>query len=248
MIKDLASSWPALKKWTPEYFAKKYGALKVKVYNSSFAQAGVSYMSSLKKIPFKEYLDLMTTTSTDLRIFAFNAFWQAPELREDMRFPAITEGVSRKFIFMFFGCKGSVTPMHFDPDLRHLFHTVFHGKKRVVLFPNEESRNLYKHPFNTRSYVDVDDPDFDRFPRLKNATGYQEVILPGETLFIPSGHWHYMVYEEAGFAVCTRRSHASLARRLRGYINVLVFFPIDKVMNKLFSAHWFRWKEKRAFR
>jgi len=53
VIKDLASSWPALKKWTPEYFAREFGSLQVKVYNSSFTEAGTSYMSSLKKYPLK---------------------------------------------------------------------------------------------------------------------------------------------------------------------------------------------------
>ena len=248
VIKDLASAWPAMKKWTPEYIAEKYGDLPVKVYNVSFAKAGTTYMSSLRKIPFKEYLNLMKTTAIDLRMFAFNASWQTPELTKDIGFPDIAEGFSKKMVFMFFGCKSSITPMHYDPDLRHLFHTVFHGKKRVVLFPNEESKNLYKHPFNTRSYVDVDHPDFDKFPRLRNATGYEEIVLPGETLYIPGGYWHYMVYEEAGFAVCTRCSNSSWAKTLRGYVNLLVCFPIDKIMNKFLPGQWFKWKEERSFR
>jgi len=177
VIKDLASSWPALKKWTLEFFAEKHGALPVKVYNASFARPGTSYMSNLKQMPFKEYLSLMTTTAMDLRMFAFNVRWHAPQLREDILFPELTEGFSKKFIFMFFGCKNSVTPMHYDPDLQYLLHTVFHGKKRVVLFANEESRNLYKHPFNSRSYVDVDHPDFDKFPRLKNVTGFRICVI-----------------------------------------------------------------------
>jgi len=178
VIKDMASSWPALRKWTPEYFARKYGSLQVKVYDSSFARAGTSYMSSLRKIPFGEYLDLMMTSSMDLRLFAFNIFWQAPELKLDMLWPDMTKGFSKKFIFMFFGCKGSVTQLHYDPDLPHLLHTVLYGKKRVILFSNEESKNLYKHPFNTRSYVDVDNPDLGKFPRLKYATGYRRRSSP----------------------------------------------------------------------
>jgi hypothetical protein len=248
VIKDLASSWPALKKWTPQFFATEYGSLPVKVYDSSFARSGTSYMSSLRKVPFKEYLDLMLTSSMDLRLFAFNIFWQAPELKQDILWPDMTQGFSKKFIFMFFGCKGSVTPLHYDPDLPHLLHTVLYGKKRVVLFANEESNNLYKHPFNTRSYVDVDHPDFSKFPRLQEATGYQAIIHPGETLFMPSGYWHYMVYEEAGYAVCTRCAKLPLARKLRAYFNLLVCFPIDKIMNKLTAEPWFRWKEERARR
>src|SRR4026208_2439 len=92
VIKDLASSWPALKKWTPQFFATEYGFLPVKVYDSSFARAGTSYMSSLRKIPFKEYLDLMLTSSMDLRLFAFNIFWEAPELKQDMLWPDIPAG------------------------------------------------------------------------------------------------------------------------------------------------------------
>jgi len=248
VIKDLASSWPALKKWTPQFFATKYGSLPVKVYDSSFARAGTSYMSSLRKVLFKEYLDLMLTSSMDLRLFAFNIFWQAPELKQDMLWPDMTQGFSKKFVFMFFGCKGSVTPLHYDPDLPHLLHTVLYGKKRVVLFANEESKNLYKHPFNTRSYVDIDRPDFSKFPRLQEATGYQAIIHPGETLFMPSGYWHYMIYEEAGYAVCTRCAKLPLARKLRAYFNLLVCFPIDKIMNKLTAEPWFRWKEERAWR
>jgi hypothetical protein len=246
VIKDLASTWPALRKWTPEYFLREYGSLQVKVYDRSFIRAGASYMSSLRKIPFSEYLSLMLTSSTDLRLFAFNIFWQAPELKQDILWPDLTKGFSKKCIFMFFGCKGSVTPLHYDPDLPHLLHTVLHGKKRVVLFPNEESVNLYKHPFNTRSYVDVDNPDFGKFPRLKYATGYQAVLDPGETLFMPSGYWHHMVYEEAGYAVCARCAKLPMARKLRAYANMLACFPIDKTMNKLSPKLWFRWKEKRA--
>ena len=248
VIKDMATTWPAFRKWTPEYFAKEYGSLQVKVYDESFVRAGTTYMSSLRKIPFREYLDLMLNSSMDLRLFAFNIFWQAPELKMDLLWSELTKGFSKTFIFMFFGCKGSATPLHYDPDLQHLLHTVLYGKKRVVLFSNEESKNLYKHPFNSRSYVDLDNPDFSKFPRLKYAKGYEAILSPGETLFMPSGYWHYLVYEEAGYAICTRSAELPLARKLRGYFNLLVGFPIDKIMNKLFPETWFRWKEERARR
>lgn len=191
----------------------------------------------------------MLTSSMGLRLFAFNIFWQAPELKKDILWPDIAKGFSKQFVFTFFGCKGSVTPLHYDPDLLHLLHTVLHGKKRIALFPNAESSNLYKHPFNTHSYVDVDNPDFDRVPRSKNVTGYQAMIHPGETLVMPSGYWHHMVcYEEAGYAVCVRCSHIPMAKRLRRYVNVLIKFPIDKIMNKLRPEPWFGWKEGRAQR
>jgi hypothetical protein len=248
VLKDIARSWPAFKKWTPEYFAREYGSLQVKIYDRSFVEAGASYMSSLRKMSFGDYLDFMLNSSMDLRLFAFNIFWQAPELKRDILWPPVTQGFSRKFIFMFFGCKGSVTPLHYDPDLTHIMHTVIYGTKRVILFPHEESRNLYKHPFNTRSYVDVDNPDFVKFPRLQAANGYEVILRPGETLFMPSGYWHHMVYEEAGYSVCIRNARLPLTRKLTAYRNMLVCFPIDKIMNKLCAEPWFRWKEQRAQR
>jgi len=246
VFKDLDSSWPATRKWTPQYLKQKYGDLQVKVYNASYAKPGKHYMTSLKTMPFKEYLHLVATSTEDLRLFLFDMLREAPELRGDLMLPSVADGFSKRFIFLFFGCKSSVTPMHCDVDMAYLFHTVFYGKKRVVLFPWEESKNLYKHPFNTRSYVDVDNPDFEKFPRLRSVTGYQETLYPGETLFIPSGYYHYVVYEEGGYAVSMRHPPQSLKMRLRGYINILMFLPIDKVMNKLLPNQWFRLKEKVA--
>jgi hypothetical protein len=40
---------------------------------------------------------------------------------------------------LFVGGRGSITHMHFDIDLSHIFHTQFGGKKRVLLFPFEEA-------------------------------------------------------------------------------------------------------------
>lgn len=246
VIKDLASSWPALKKWTPEYLEDQFGELEVNVYNVSFVQPGKHYMASLRKMPFREYLALIRTSSMDLRLFLFNLLREAPQLRDDIKFPSVAKGYSKRFVFMFFGCRSSFTPIHYDIDLSHIFHTVIYGKKRVVLFPPEESRNVYKHPFSTRSYLDVNHPDFDKFPRLSDATGYQATVHAGETLFIPSGYWHHVVYEDGGYGISIRCRHQLLSKRLQGYVNILVCLPIDKVMNKFFPDRWFRWKEKKS--
>ncbi|NIO09168.1 MAG: hypothetical protein GTO40_14610 [Deltaproteobacteria bacterium] len=132
--------------------------------------------------------------------------------------------------------------------MKHVLHTVLYGKKRVVLFPHEESKNLYRHPFNTRSYVDVDKPDFHRFSLLRKVKGFQAIVHPGETLFIPSGYWHYMVYEEGGYAVTVRCPNASMAKRFRGYFNIVVNFPIDMLMNRLLGKQWYAFKERQAYR
>lgn len=246
VIRDLAASWPALKKWSPHYFKEQYGQTRVRVYDASFIEPGQTYMSNVQYLSLEHYLDLVLTTSMDLRMFLYNIMSEIPELKDDIIFPPIATGFSRRFIFMFFGCRGSVTPMHYDIDMAHVFHTPIYGKKRVMLFPHGESKNLYRHPFTTRSYVDVDKPDFHTFPRLKNVKGSQVLLEPGETLFIPSGYWHHIVYEEGGYAVSLRSPHQSLAKRMEGVLNLGVMSPIDRIMNTILSDAWFRWKERKA--
>ena len=78
------------------------------------------------------------------------------------------------------------------------------GRKRITLFGPECSPRLYRHPFTVRSYVDPERPDFRRFPGLAGVEGHQVVLEPGETLFIPSGFWHHVVYEEGGYSISLR--------------------------------------------
>jgi hypothetical protein len=244
----MAKSWLALEKWTPEFFKNQHGLKQVKVYDASFVEAGKSYMSRLKTISLGDYIDQVMTCSQDLRIFLYNIKSEIPELTNDINFPELVDGLSRNFIFMFFGCKGSVTQMHFDIDMSHVFHTALYGRKTVTLFPYEQGRNLHRYPFTCRSYVDVHQPDFPRFPRLKNAEGFRVVLEKGETLYIPSGYWHHVVYDEPGYAVTFRCSSRNWSGKIHGLYNLFVMSPIDNLMNKISPQGWFDWKQQQSLK
>jgi len=149
---------------------------------------------------------------------------------------------------MFFGCKGSVTQLHFDIDMSHVLHTSILGKKTVYLFSYEQGKNLHRYPFTCRSYVDIERPDFERFPGLKGVQGYKVVLEAGETLYIPSGYWHHFVYDEPGYAVSLRCSNQTLMGKLHGYYNLFIMSPIDRLMNILSPQGWFDWKEQQALK
>ncbi len=246
ILTDLAAAWPALDKWTPDFFKRVYGNKRVKIYDPRFVVPGKRYMSNARVLPLREYMDLVMTSSTNLRMFLYNLRREIPELIEDIVFPSVTSGLSKNFVFMFFGCNGAVTQMHFDIDMSHVFHTSIYGRKTITLFPHSEARNLYRHPFTCRSYVDVHDPDLRTFPRLANAEGWRDVLEPGETLFMPAGCWHHVVYDEPCCAVSLRCASQSGRARFRGFLNLFVMSPVDRVMNRLASEQWFRWKERRA--
>lgn len=248
LIKSLAKDWPAMQKWTPEFFSRHYGSKQVKVYDASFIKPGRHYMDGVKKMAFSEYIEQVLTTNQDLRMFLYNIKSEIPDIVNDIQIPDLVDGFSRNFIFMFFGCKGSVTQMHFDIDMSHVFHTALYGKKTVTLFPYEQSANLHRYPFTCRSYVDIHKPDYRRFPGLRNAQGYQVVMEKGDTLFIPSGYWHHVVYDQPGYAVSLRCNSISLKRKLHGLYNLFVMQMIDRMMNRIASEDWYTWKELKALK
>lgn len=246
VIQDLAKSWPALNKWTPDFFRDQHGSQQVKVYDESFVEAGEHYMSKVKSIPLKEFINAVMTTSQDLRMFLYNIKSEIPTLMNDIDFPSLVDGLSKKFVFMFFGCKGAVTQMHFDIDMSHVFHTAIFGKKTITLFPFEQGKSLHRYPFTCRSYVDVHQPDFGKYPGLKDVQGYRVVLEPGETLYIPSGCWHHFVYDEASCAISLRCPSQTWQGKLQGFYNLLIMQSFDRLMNKLLPQRWFDWKKQQA--
>jgi hypothetical protein len=72
------------------------------------------------------------------------------------------------------------------------------GRRRFVLFPPEQVRNLYIGPLDRTmagqptSMVDIEAPDLAKFPRFAEAAATMQVaeLEPGDALFVPSLWWH----------------------------------------------------------
>lgn len=77
---------------------------------------------------------------------------------------------------------------------------VVSGRRRFTLFPPEQVSNLYVGPIDFTlsgqpvSMVPLKDPDFDKYPRFKDALAAAEVaeLEPGDALFIPKLWWHHV--------------------------------------------------------
>ncbi len=87
---------------------------------------------------------------------------------------------------------------HFD--LMRNIACVVAGKRRFTLFPPEQLPNLYIGPLDFTpagtplSMVPLDEPDFERFPRFRQALEAAEVaeLEAGDALYLPYAWWHHV--------------------------------------------------------
>ncbi len=81
--------------------------------------------------------------------------------------------------------------------------------------------------------MDVEHPDFEHFPGLKDAQGFKAVLEAGETLYIPSGYWHHIVYDEASCVISLRCTSQTWLGKLQGFYNLIIMSSLDHLMNKI---------------
>jgi hypothetical protein len=72
------------------------------------------------------------------------------------------------------------------------------GRRRFILFPTDQVANLYVGPIERTiagqpvSMVDLDAPDYDAFPKFRQAERHALVadLEPGDAIYIPALWWH----------------------------------------------------------
>ncbi len=95
---------------------------------------------------------------------------------------------------------GNRTRIAAHQDVPDNLACVVAGRRRVTLFPPDQLPNLYIGPLDFTpagqaiSLVDFHSPDFDRFPRFREALRHARTaeLAPGDAVFIPSMWWHHM--------------------------------------------------------
>lgn len=93
-------------------------------------------------------------------------------------------------------CNRVTVQTHFD--MSNNIACVVAGRRRFTLFPPEQVANLYIGPLEFTlagqpiSMVKLADPDFERYPRFRDALAAAQVaeLEPGDALFVPYMWWH----------------------------------------------------------
>jgi hypothetical protein len=116
--------------------------------------------------------------------------------------PGLTDQLSNDFFTdiaprLWIGNEGIVNT-HYDGSDN--LACVAAGRRRFILFPPEQTVNLYPGPLNftpagaPTSLANIDAPDFDRYPLFKKAlaSAYSAELGPGDAIFIPMLWWHHV--------------------------------------------------------
>jgi ribosomal protein L16 Arg81 hydroxylase len=234
---------PAYKKWTIDYFKEQLGDLEVDVYDNAKIKAKTTALTEGDlKMKFREFLDIIKENKpTTLRMFLFNGFKHKPELQKDFEKPEIFKGLLN-IGFLFFGGNSTSVRMHFDIDHSNVLMTQIKGRKKVVLISPEYNDFIYKIPLNTFTLVDFDNIDYEKYPAMKYAKGYEFIMHDGDSLFMPSAYWHFNSYIDGGYALSYRMMGYNLADKYNGVMNVTLRLLLDKFMTKVAKEKWTQMK------
>ncbi len=210
ILKGLVDHWPALaagrrsQTALSAYFRAMDRGTPIPVMEASLGSGGrFGYAADLREFnftkrqrPLGETLDRIERATTApgapyIAIQMLSLAAQLPDFVRDNPMPLAPPAAEPR---LWLG--GPVkTQIHNDRD--HNLACVIAGQRRFVLFPPEQVANLYIGPLDNPpplSLVDPEAPDFDRFPRFREALDVAQVahLDPGDALLMPRYWWHHV--------------------------------------------------------
>jgi histone arginine demethylase JMJD6 len=194
ILTDAISHWPALGRWSPQFFKQEYGQLSIKVDGETMTLGDlidrIEASTSEKPAPY-----LRNQLLSDWPPELLADVLPMPECTrrnwlESRLFPSRTRMAS---IEAYIGGEGARFPvLHWDGLHTHAYLMQLYGDKEYIVFSPEQTSFLYPQDGdgNISRVADVLEPDLEQFPLSDRAQGVRFELHPGETLFVPSGWWH----------------------------------------------------------
>ncbi|GMN09766.1 hypothetical protein MTsPCn9_18090 [Croceitalea sp. MTPC9] len=250
VIERYIQDWPAYSKWNLEYIKEVAGDKEVPLYDDRPVKHDEGFNEPHAKMKMADYVDLLKSKPTKFRIFLWNVIKEVPVLQKDYKYPDFGLKLMKGLPMLFFGGSNSHTFMHYDIDLANIFHFHFEGKKECILFPQSETKYLYKIPHSliVREDIDFSNPNLEKWPALKHAKGYITQLEHGNVIYIPEGYWHHMKYITPGFSMSLR----AIARKPKNFIkavyNIILMRHFDNLMRRIKGQKWIDWKNEAAIK
>jgi hypothetical protein len=189
-----AKVWKANGLFTPDWFRENYPDRKTDVRGTTYTMKQVMDMVEAstedKPAPYPIIFDIPSTIPELMPLLdPLDLNYASPNWLRNKMFNIGKWGGA---IEMFVGGPGGRFPyMHIDYYHLNAWITQLYGEKRFTVFPRGQEDLLYPRPDDPwRSELNIFEPDYEKYPKYKDATPIHFVVGPGETLFIPFGTWH----------------------------------------------------------
>lgn len=197
VLTDAIARWPALGKWSLDWFKTHYGdrrfvcrgeseAIRIDDYIDSLATSTFErprpYMRNINVQP--DFVELLPDLEPRI-IYSSPDLLCSPLMPKDWLRP-------HDLHQLFISGTGTTIPLHYDDWKSCNVISNLCGVKRFTFFAPEDGRYLYPRSDNIilSEIVNIYDVDTERHPLFSRATPIEVDLGPGETLLVPSGWWH----------------------------------------------------------
>jgi hypoxia-inducible factor 1-alpha inhibitor (HIF hydroxylase) len=231
IISNSASTkWRAAKLWNPEYMAANVPEFKNVQHhtNKTFFYYHSRPMESIPLVK-ENYKSTVATRSNMSSVDFFRNVLRPPPYNDFYYFSGDTdllgdvmhdlypveplmlkgpdfnpeESYKHRWTHVWIGPSGATSHLHYD--IFHNFYSQIYGYKRFVLMAPEEMENVYLYPFlhpgGQSSQVDVENPDFEKYPKFKNVQAFEAILGPGDVLYVPPLWLHHVTALDVSMSV-----------------------------------------------
>src|SRR5688572_14648828 len=187
------------KLWSPGRLAKEWPDYEVGIvvdlplHGVPYREKSKDYQKNMK---LAEFISLLHSgKSCYLNQMPISAF---PKLQHELDLHELK--LTRIFAVNLWVGNKTRSGLHFD-NADNLFGQVY-GKKKAFMVSPAHSRFLYPFTYNpSKSQVDLDAPDFIRYPKSSLIEIWTCELNPGDGLFMPRGWWHHITSDHISISV-----------------------------------------------
>jgi hypothetical protein len=194
VFKNASKTWKARDLFTPSYFRENFGerrtTVKGKEYTINEILELIEHSSSENPAPYPCKFNIHRQLPELLPLIKpMGMHYAVPNWFHRKIFP--TTGVGSSTELFFGGAGGKFPNVHLDFFHTNAWVTQLYGNKNFIVFPRGQDELLYPNEDNPYiSRVDIFNPDYEKFPKYRDATPIVVTVEQGESIFIPWGIWH----------------------------------------------------------
>jgi hypothetical protein len=192
LFKDYAKLWPAYGKWQNETYLKEMAGEEV-IYAERQHDNRFAYFTEGARRVYMTYGEFLEKFKEENRTAHYYYSFEDPPgpLKDDIVNPPIMDAVFALKKVTYWHGYGTLTKPHTD-SMENMM-CVLEGYKNFTVVPPYDRDLVYAgHNGLPDNYSPIEfvNPDYDRYPKFKEARIKTIHIAPGDCLYLPAYWWH----------------------------------------------------------